>query len=94
MNLPTYLFWDIDINSLDFQKNARYIIQRVIQRGSLQDWKTIRNFYGIDLIKKEILLMKNLDSKTLNFFSIYFGINKEDFRCFSIQQSTQKHFNY
>jgi len=94
MNLPAYLFWDVDINTINFDENARFVIQRVIQRGSIKDWMTIKGFYGIEQIKKEVLLMRSLDSKTLNFFSIYFDINKENFRCFSIQQSPHQHFSY
>jgi hypothetical protein len=94
MNLPKHLFWDIDIESLDFSKNARFVIQRVIQRGTIENWITIKESYGIDLIMNEILLIKDLDSKTLNFFSTYFGLNKNKFRCFSTQQSTPKHFDY
>ncbi len=91
MTLPDYLFWDIELSSLDFKKNARFVIQRVIQKGSLEDWITIKDFYGIDFIKQEILLMRNIDAKTLNFFSTYFGIEKNKFRCFTIQQSQPKH---
>jgi len=94
INLPNYLFWDIDLNSLDFKKNTRFVIQRVIQKGSLREWSTIKEFYGIKLIKQEILMIRDLDLKTLNFFSTYFGIDKNKFRCSSIQQSTHKHFNY
>ena len=94
MTLPNYLFWDIDLSSIDFTKNARFVIQRVIQRGSINDWITIKEFYGIDLIKREILLIRDLDFKTLNFFSIYFGINKNNFRCFTIQQSIPQHYFY
>lgn len=94
MTLPNYLFWDIDLNSLDFIKNARFIIHRIIQKGSIKDWITIKQFYGLDFIKDEILLIRDLDSKTLNFFSTYFDINKTNFRCFTIQQSIPKHFNY
>jgi len=94
MKLPDNLFWDINIDKLDFQTHARFIIQRVIQRGVLDDWKTIKNFYGLEFIKNEILLMRDLDPKTLNFFSTYFNINKNNFRCFTIQQSIPKHFNY
>ena len=94
MNLPSYLFWDIDLKSIDSTENARFIIQRVIQKGSLKDWISMKEFYGLDLIKCEILLIRDLDSKTLNFFSTYFGINKNNFRCFSIQQSIPQHFNY
>lgn len=93
MNLPNYLFWDIDPNSLDYTRNARYIIQRVIQKGSVKDWIVIKEFYGLDFIKQEILLMRDLDAKTLNFFSVYFGINKNEFRCYTIQQSIPGHFN-
>lgn len=94
MTLPSYLFWDIDLNSLDYAKNARFIIQRVIQKGSLKEWKIIKDFYGLNLIKKEILMIRDLDAKTLNFFSTYFRLNKNNFRCFTIQQSIPKHFNY
>ena len=94
MNLPGYLFWDTDINTIDYNKNARFIIQRVIQRGSIDDWLMIKKYYGIDMIKNEIVLMRDLDPKTLNFFSTYFGINKNNFRCYSIQRSIPQHFNY
>ncbi len=94
MTLPNYLFWDIDLNSLDFSKNARFIIQRVIQKGSLKEWGIIKDFYGLDFIKNEILLIRDLDPKTLIFFSTYFSLNKNNFRCFTTQQSTPKHFNY
>ena len=93
MMLPNYLFWDVDADSIDYSKNARFVIQRVIQKGSIEDWMKIKEFYGIDRIRKEVLLIRDLDSKTLHFFSAYFNINKEDFRCFSIQRSNSKHFN-
>lgn len=94
MNLPDELFWDIDVNTLDVDKHARFIIQRVIQRGSMQNWLEIKRLYGLDYIKQEILQMRSLDRKTLNFFSIYFDISKDNFRCYSIQQSIPPHFNY
>lgn len=94
MTLPSYLFWDIDLNTLDYNKNARFIIQRVIQKGSLKEWKIIKNFYGLDFIKNEILKIRDLDPKTLNFFSTYFSLKKNNFRCFTTQQSIPKHFNY
>lgn len=85
MELPNHLFWDIDIDSLDFDKNARFIIQRVILKGTVKDWVVIKKFYGLDFIKNEILQIRDLDPKTLNFFSTYFNIKKSEFRCFIIQ---------
>ncbi len=94
MDLPRHLFWDINYSSLDTETHARFIIQRVIQRGSIQDWTDIKEFYGLEFIKREILLIRTLDPKTLNFFSTYFGISKEKFRCYTTQQSTPQHYNY
>ena len=73
--------------------NARFIIQRVISRGSISDWKKIKEFYGLDFIKKEILHMRYLEPKTLNFFSVYFNLEKNLFRCYSNQQWNQERFN-
>ncbi len=94
MTLPPYLFWDTDLSTLDFQEHARFVIQRVIQKGSINDWITIKRFYGLPLIKQEILQMRTLDTKTLHFFSVYFNIPKSKFRCYITQQSTPKHYSY
>ncbi len=94
LNLPKTLFWDIDLNTLNVNQNARFIIQRVIQRGSIENWVEIKHFYGIEKIKNEILKIRSLDAKTLNFFSIYFNIPKEHFRCYTTQQSIPQHLNF
>lgn len=93
-SLPDSIFWDIDPKTLDYEKHARFIIQRVIQKGSLKDWATIKSYYGLEFIKGEILLMRHLDPKTLNFFSTYFGIDKENFRCYIMQESVPEHYKY
>jgi len=80
MTLPNHLFWDINPDSLDYGKHSRFIIKRVIQKGSLEEWKTIKEFYGLEIIKNEILLMRDLDAKTLIFFAVYFGLEKNKFR--------------
>jgi len=94
MNISNRLFWDVDVETLDFSKNARFIIQRVIQRGTLEDWVAIKDYYGIDFIRKEITQMRSLDMKTFNFFSTYFELPKKEFKCFSTKQSNRGHFNY
>ncbi len=32
------LFWDIDPETLDLGKHSRFIIERVLKKGSLEDW--------------------------------------------------------
>jgi hypothetical protein len=92
--LTSSLFWDIDIKSLSESDHSGFIIQRVCMFGSWNDWLILKANYGVEKIERELLGARYLDQKTLNYFSMIFKQPKEKFRCYSFQQSTQKHWNY
>jgi plasmid maintenance system antidote protein VapI len=48
--LRRVLFWDTDIEKIDWQKQKRAVIRRVFERGNAQEKKEITRFYG----KKEV----------------------------------------
>jgi hypothetical protein len=93
-NINPVLFWDINFSELDYEMNARQIIERVLTRGSLKDWFQIKSYYGIDRIKNEIIRIRSLDKITLNFCSKYFKIQKKQFKCYNIPQSYQQLWDY
>lgn len=45
------LFWDTDINKIDWNKQYKGVIQRVFERGNDDEKKEILNFYGKDKVK-------------------------------------------
>lgn len=92
--LSPALFWDIDPSELDYDRNARQVIERVLTRGSLSDWFSIKEYYGVDRIKQEVVRIRSLDSVTLNFCSTYFDLPKEQFKCYSTPQSYRQLWNY
>ncbi len=92
MNLSKVLFWDTNYDHIHWEEKAHYVIHRVVTMGSMDDWNQIKEFYGLERIKNEMLQARNLDPKTLNFLSFYFDIPKEQFRCFILQQSIPQHF--
>jgi len=94
MNLSNHLFWDIEPQSIDYQKHSQLIISRVLTRGTLNDWQQIKDYYGLERIKNELLTTRYLDKKSLNFCAFYFNIPKENFRCFTLKQSQPQHWNY
>ena len=94
VNLPKSLFWDLDIDKLDEQKNKRIIIERVFSRGDIQDLIVIIHLYGLDVIKKEIVNAGYLDNKTLKWASDFLDIPLKKFRCHSKKQSTRIHWSY
>ena len=48
------LFWDTDIDKLNWQKNSKWIIQRVFEYGNYSEITETIRFYGKDLIIKEL----------------------------------------
>ena len=77
LKLNENLFWDIDNKSLDIRKHKRFIIFRILERGNWPDFKELIKYYSYETVKKETLLIRHLDKKTL---IPWFGIP-----CFSWQ---------
>jgi len=75
-------FWDMDFNKLDTEKDKNFIITRVVSRGGTNDEIELFNYYGWETIKEEIVKIRYLNKKILNYLSILFDIKKEQFRCF------------
>ncbi|OQX80124.1 MAG: hypothetical protein B6D64_03805 [Bacteroidetes bacterium 4484_276] len=95
MNLNPWLFWDTDFQAIDYQKYSRHVIERVLTLGALTDWFEIKNYYGLDKIKNEATQIRYLDEVTLNFCCEFFNLQKEDFRCYTFQQSGHNlHWQY
>jgi len=93
-DLSPHLFWDMNLNSLDSDFNKTIIIERVFDRGDLNDIKIVINLYGIEAIKAEIIKAGNLDKKTLNWASNFLKIPKNKFRCYKKIHSKQVHWNF
>lgn len=94
MKFSNTLFWDVPLTQIDWNNHARFVINRVLQKGTLNDWKELKAYYGIEKIKEEVVKMKFLDHKTLNFCSHYFGFHKSQFKCYNIEPSIRKLWNY
>lgn len=88
------LFWDIDFEQIDYQKYVRFIIEHVLTRGNWNDWKELKNYYGLQKIKKEVVQIRYLDKITLNFCHTFFNLQKEQFRCCNIEPSIRQLWNY
>ena len=84
-NIPVFskrCFWKQDYTKLDFNSGKRYIITRVVSYGSQNDHVELFNYYGWNTIKEEVIYIRYLSRKILNFLSILFEIDKEKFRAF------------
>ncbi|MBN8823999.1 MULTISPECIES: hypothetical protein [unclassified Spirosoma] len=86
-NLSHQLFWDVDYGSIEWQEKYRFVIERVLERGTFSDWLEIKRYYGLEKIKNTVLQARWLDNTTLSFCSNYFHTPKEQFRCYMLKSS-------
>jgi len=71
-------FWDAEIGSIDLTANARYVIERVLTRGTLEDFYLLVDIYTQDQIRNALRKSKELDPKTVHFCSRYFNIPQSE----------------
>ena len=86
-SLSPHLFWDVDREQVDPEKHRRSIIQRVLERGSWNDWKAIKAEYTLPSIVEEARNMRCLEPTALAFVSCVGHLPKESFRCCSSRPS-------
>ena len=48
------IFWDVDFNTIDYDKHPNWIIVRVFERGDIADIKQLRRYYGDRIIKNAV----------------------------------------
>ncbi|RPA66577.1 hypothetical protein EF405_20035 [Cyclobacteriaceae bacterium YHN15] len=93
-NLSDRLFWDVDPKSLDWEKDITLIISRVLERGSLQEWRTIEQKYGLNKIVSVAKEIRSLDILAINFLAQISDTPLTEFRCSNTKQLNQKHWTY
>jgi len=48
--LRSILFWDTDMNRIDWEKHSKFVIQRVFERGNEAEKEEITRFYGLEKV--------------------------------------------
>lgn len=81
ISLNKTLFWDVNFRDLDYQKDAFFIIERVLNYGDEEDYQTIKKIYGLPRIKNIAKKINYINKKNINFWSIIFNIPLNSFKC-------------
>jgi hypothetical protein len=87
------LFWEYEFRKINWQEMKVVIVQRVIERGRMEDFYAIINLYGIEGVKETIKQIPYLNPKDIVFVSSVFEIKKEDLKCYSKKQLKNQHWN-
>lgn len=62
------LFWDTNPKNIDPKKNARYVIERILDLGNDKEVRWLWNFYDKELLKKTVRKSRCLRPRTKNLW--------------------------
>ncbi|MCF7833862.1 MAG: hypothetical protein K9L98_02675 [Candidatus Pacebacteria bacterium] len=75
MELRATLFWDTDISKIDFKKNKKYVIERILDFGNQEEIQWMHKEYSQDDVKDTLINSRVLGSRSKNFWEHYYNIN-------------------
>jgi hypothetical protein len=92
--LSKQAFWDVDMNKIDYKKNARYVVEKVVERGKAEDFENLLKFYGLATVKSLVLKSLWLSDVSVNFCCVVFDVKPTDFKCYEKKQLNRAHWDF
>lgn len=90
----TRIFWDVDHEKMDYDAKANFIIERVFERGDVEDIRNCRRYYGDEKVTSALLNAKFLPLHTIHFASAVIDKPLTEFRCYILRQLNPGLFPY
>ena len=87
------LLWEYNIDKFNWIDMQILVVQRVIERGRMDDFYAILNLYGLEGVIGAIKEIPYLNSKDLSFVCSVFRLKKEELKCYTQQRSANQHWN-
>lgn len=70
-SLPQHLFWEYDMKKFDFDKSYFIVIERVIERGTIQQWQLVQRYYGKEKTLEVARKSKQLTKRDKQFAELF-----------------------
>ncbi|MDR1884189.1 MAG: hypothetical protein LBR26_15620 [Prevotella sp.] len=90
-----HLLWEYDFDRIDWEEMKYTVVQRVIERGWMNDFYAIFRLYGGIAGVREIIkdLPEFQNPKDLSFVCNVFNLKKEDLLCYTRKRLREIHIN-
>ena len=88
------IFWDVDFDRLDYDEKGTFVIERVFERGDVEDIRNCRRYYGDEKVTEVLLNAKFLPEHRIHLASAVTGKPLNEFRCYTLRQSNPELFPY
>lgn len=88
------IFWDVIFENIDYDAKYRFVIERVFDRGDVQDIRNCRRYYGEEKVTDVLLSAKFLSETSMYLASAVIGRPITEFRCYTLRQLNPTLFPY
>jgi hypothetical protein len=88
------IFWDVHFENLDYEAKAKFVIERVFERGDVPDIRNCRRYYGDEKISEVLLNAKFLPETRMYLAAAVIDKPITEFRCYKLRQSNPELFPY
>ncbi len=88
------IFWDVNFDKIDYDAKANFVIERVFERGDVEDIRQCRRYYGDEKVTNALLNAKYLPTHILHLAAAVIDRPLTDFRCYKLRQLTPGLFPY
>ena len=88
------IFWDVNFDKLDYDLRSNFIIERVFERGDVEDIRECRRYYGDSKIADALTNAHWLLKETVYFAAAILKNNLTDYKCYRLAQSNPQHWSY
>jgi hypothetical protein len=70
-NVPPRLLWEFDYDNFDFIKSYKIVIERILERGNLENWREMLRFYSKKQILETIEWSSQIDERDKQFSRMF-----------------------
>jgi hypothetical protein len=88
------IFWDVVFENIDYDAKANFVIERVFERGDVEDIRNCRRYYGDEKVTQALLNAKFLPETRMYLASAVIDKPLKDFRCYTLRQLNPTLFTY
>ncbi len=69
------LFWDVDPRKIDLKKNERYVVERILELGTLEATEWLFSVVPQKRVLEVLLTSKKISKRSFHFWWIWFGLD-------------------
>ena len=90
LQLTKGLLWNFNVDKLDYLRDKRLIMERIIDAGLENDEIIMWKLYSHEDIKDVALNMENLHEEKVTYMAFVLGVGENEFKCYKKKQWYQK----